>query len=882
MTVESQLVDARNWADLKPILLDKMSRAGLIGLDLETWDEPHEALAELRKSKRQLIFDVNRTTIAGFSLFFDGDDVAYYFNMMHADGPNRLAWPEVKQLLNARPESAYYVAHNAPFEICMTLKAWDYPLDNIICTLQMAVSAYGPDEYDLDKFLAAGLGGISNLRGAVSKAFRGYDPDKTKEFTEDQEDLIGKVCAKQSTASHSYNGFISQIAYGYGLKKAVKSFFGVQMRTFQETLGNAAHMGELTGEQVCAYGADDAYWAIRLFHRLLQFMQSTNPAVIKTFFEQENPMAQIYGKLWADGIRVNEEGIRKGREIERAECANILRKLKTEVAAFLPFPEEPNARLLELEKWYSNYESYRSKIRTWAEMPNEAGDYAQVAQVNGAVISAWSAETGNPYNKEGPNFTHYMVMRTLLYDLLGERPMRQDGKVQSDGENRGRLIVRIQKRMAEEGETEEDKRRIRVIELINQLAGVEQRMKLYLTPYTKLVDPQTGRLYPTISSRLATRRMASENPNTMQLAKRGESTYVRGFFLPDNDEHMLVSIDWTQIELVLIGELSGDPGFAEAYGQLPYKDLHLGAAADVLAVLSPAVDEPLLKRLHTMTTEEVMAIEPRLLTDIDGNRMTPDRAKKYWRTELGKGSNFNYWYSGALSTVGQKMGWSADQMWKATDNYRSRFSVAEAWRQHTLQEAQRQGYITLPDNHRRVRIEATPWWGRIMGERFKTFGSREVGAFGFEVCRRIKNRAGNQAVNAKIQGTCSTLAKRSILRVDEEIRRQGFDANFKIPVHDELVWSVNKREVPEFIRMAKHQMCNHPDIISRLVADATAAVGLTFEPYHPKRAPLGQIELDEAPALPFVPKDKVGGHLDDDEIRQAVEWLDQNRYEKAA
>lgn len=51
----------------------------------------------------------------------------------------------------------------------------------------------------------------------------------------------------------------------------------------------------------------------------------------------------------------------------------------------------------------------------------------------------------------------------------------------------------------------------------------------------------------------------------MQLAKRGESTYVRGFFEGDDDEHLVMSRDWSAIELAIIGELSQDPTFINAY-----------------------------------------------------------------------------------------------------------------------------------------------------------------------------------------------------------------------------------------------------------------------------------------------------------------------------
>jgi len=60
--------------------------------------------------------------------------------------------------------------------------------------------------------------------------------------------------------------------------------------------------------------------------------------------------------------------------------------------------------------------------------------------------------------------------------------------------------------------------------------------------------------------------------------------------------------------------------------------------------------------------------------------------------------------------------------------------------------------------------------------------------------------------------------------------------------------------------------------------DCTASVGLTFEPWHEKKARLGQIELDEAPALEFLPETTHGGRMNDDQILETVDWL----YKEAA
>src|SRR3546814_15251455 len=86
-----------------------------------------------------------------------------------------------------------------------------------------------------------------------------------------------------------------------------------------------------------------------------------------------------------------------------------------------------------------------------------------------------------------------------------------------------------------------DKQTEEVLTSLQEMAEIEQRMKLYLTPYTQLMDPETSRVYPSVSSPLATRRLAASFPNPMQLAKQGHSPYIRSFYLADDDDHLVVS-----------------------------------------------------------------------------------------------------------------------------------------------------------------------------------------------------------------------------------------------------------------------------------------------------------------------------------------------------
>lgn len=817
--IKSVLVDARNWAALKPLLIAEIAASGLIGFDIETQDsERHPGLNDFMADAKgkKLVFDVRRTVVTGFSWYCDEADQAYYLNLAHADVENRIPWSEARQLLEAKRPGAKWICHNAPYELTMMSTSLGYELgEDTICTLQLAVSTFNDDQYPQDKMLGGGFGGMSVLMHAVATSFGRVN----KDLNEDQNTLLQKIVGKTTTSAFSYNGYCRAIGYGYGLKKLTKSLFDYDQTSFDTVMAGRAHMGLLTGEEVCSYGAEDAYWAVRIFHELLPKLIAQNDKLLNTFLTQENPMIHVYADIWKQGLRINQPAVFEAQAKEREEYATAIREMQGIVRGLLPFPDR-NEVLFSLDSWYSkNPTGYRKKIEAWAKLDLTGDDFKAVYSTSGPVTKSWAKEHGLPQKPTGPNLSYYMTARTLMYDLTGLDPVVAEGKVTSDADARAKL----------KGQGFDE-----LLDCMSKLAGIETRMKLYLNPYLQLIDPDTGLVHPVVNSMLNSRRMAMANPNGMQLAKRGGGKYIRGFYLADDDDSVIVSLDWSQIELVEIGDFSQDEGFKDAYGQLPYKDLHWKATASAMG----------------LSVADVRAL--------------PNA--KDLRTKVGKGSNFNYWYSGALNTVGETMGWTSDEMWAKTEAYRAEFPQAEKWRVDLIAEARQKGYVTLPDGHRRVRFEATHAWQTLWRDRWESSGNNGLANFGVWFVKKITNRAGNQIVNSMIQGSCATLAKRSILR----LRKTGLRVRFMMPIHDELVFSVHKDDVILFLREARRIMCDHPDVIKHLKMDATASIGRTFEPFDKDKAPLGQIELDEAPEILGFTKDS---KLNEQEIQSVLDYL---------
>lgn len=851
--MKTQLVDGRNLAALMPELLRKFSVVNQFnGFDLETEDSRrHEGMHRAMKvddeghkgAATKLLFDVERTTITGFSLYADKDDVAYYFNLGHADAENRIPFENVKPLLDAAKEHGYFLAHKAPFELTMMTKCLGYDLgDKVLCTLQLAVTCFNDDTYPMEKFLEPGLGeGFKRLLGQINAEYQHYEPGT--ELTQTQEELLFKFIAKESTSEHSYNGYVNSIKYGYGLKRLTKHFLGYDQKSFAETLNGAAHMGELTGEQTAAYGADDAWTCVHLFHKLMEFLQTTNPHGVAAYFRQENPMIHIYSKVWRQGVVTNRAKVLEGQAFERKEVAELLRQMKATIRELLPFPAEIHEKLVKYDpKAYGKpgtAERYRAGLIAWANSPDSQDDYTQLMQCRTSLSKEW-AEAKGQKESSGPSITYYQNVRCLMYDLCGCSFQLLEGKVQSDAEAQDRARSRWVKKHELTPEQEKTDPVVRLLDAYKKLGQKNQVIKLYINNYLNLIDPVTSRVYPSLSSQLNSRRMALETPNLSQLAKNSAIAYVRSYFEADEPDHVLVSADWSGIELVLIGEESGDPEFVKVFGQLPHGDLHTGTTADLLAI------------------------------SVDELRKKPDFKKL--RTDIGKGGNFGYWYSGALGTVARELNLSSEEMWEFTDRYRTRFAVGEAWRVNVINQTKIDGYTRLPDGNVRYRFESTPMWAEYMRQKFRSYGTA-VAKFGDICIKKIQNRSGNQAVNSRIQGLCATLAKRSIYRMEEVIREKGYRAVFKFPVHDELVYSVHRDDAVAFMRDLWHVMCNHPDIVKTLKLDAAMAIGRNYLGWDKDKNLQGQIELDEASKVPCLPESRWGQKLNDAERQLVVDYV---------
>lgn len=840
--VQRILVDRTNIAEWDNFFMEQSKIPNnMLGYDIETTQrEAHEGIKKLMKidedgfsHSEKLLFDFRRTHITGASFYFGKTypDKAFYVNFKHADVENRIDISYlIKWVETAKQHNNTYIIHNVPYEYCVHKGSYGQTLPNTLCSMQLCVTAYNPDEYVKSKLPMALSNGIRSLIPEIERAFAVYERGK---LTFQQEEVLGKFCAKSGKAQHSYEGIVKEISYGYGLKKAVKSWFGYQMAEFKDTLGKNRDMEDLTGAQVLEYGADDAIWAYRLFFRVYKYLQDVNPEVIGTYLTTENPITRVFAETTLGGMKVNRSEILKRRDEMRITFSESVLELKKAIREVFPNQLPPmHEKLMKYEKWYTStsHKKYYDYVKQWVEMPDDVEPYDLALQVKCAPSTAWFQDI-NGINAIPPSklsINHYMAMRWILFVLFDLPCKATGGKIQSNSDARKKMQEEVGEHPA--------------LKAYAKIASSEQAFKLYITPYLFLIDPETGCMYPQMTSMLATRRTSCSNPNGQQLAKRGDSVFVRGFYKADDEDSLIVSADWSSIELVGVAACSQDPAMLEAYSQRPSKDLHTKAAAGIMG----------------MTISEFSEL--------------PN--KKTLRTKLGKGANFGYWYSGWLASIATEMGWNMDRTAEAVKGYTNEFPVAEAWRLGVQETVRRQGYVKLPDHHTRTRFEATDEWLDMVMDVFNGYDSEAVTAFAQEATRRIMRRALNQSVNFSIQGLCAALAKQTILRTVANAKERGFNARFMLLIHDELLFSVPKAEAAAFCDFLYEEMIKDTPLFPNVLIDSSVAIGYTFQPFDAEKAPYGQIELHEMQkGLSCIPKERWEERASNDERNTIIEYL---------
>ena len=275
-------------------------------------------------------------------------------------------------------------------------------------------------------------------------------------------------------------------------------------------------------------------------------------------------------------------------------------------------------------------------------------------------------------------------------------------------------------------------------EIVRQILEFRKYQKLkstYVDALPLMVNPKTGRIHTSYNqARAATGRLSSENPNLQNIPIRDEAgRKIRKAFIPRDENHILLAADYSQIELRLIAEISGDEAMLDAFQK--GHDIHSATAA----------------RVYGVPLEEV----------------TPDQRRN------AKTVNFSIVYGAGATNLSQQLKIKRSEAKKLIDNYFEQYHGLKKYFDETVQFARDNGYvITLMGRKRYLRdINSKSSLERSNTERV--------------------------AINTPVQGSAADMIKVAMINIHNTFKERNFKSKMILQVHDELVFDVLKSELEE-------------------------------------------------------------------------------------
>src|SRR5712691_3363116 len=277
----------------------------------------------------------------------------------------------------------------------------------------------------------------------------------------------------------------------------------------------------------------------------------------------------------------------------------------------------------------------------------------------------------------------------------------------------------------------------------------------YVDTLPALINPTTGRLHTTFGQTgTATGRLSSANPNLQNIPIRTElGRGIRAAFIAEPG-HVLLTADYSQIELRLLAHLSKDKLLVEAFRR----------GDDI----------------HTLTASQVFGVPPLMVT--------PDHRRQ------AKVVNFGIVYGLSAFGLSQTLGIEPSEAKQFINAYFEKYKGVRAFIDQTLEEARREQKVrTL--------------FGRVRP--IPDINSKNANLRGF---------AERTAVNTPLQGTAADLIKLAMIRIDSALRERGLKSRMTLQVHDELVFEVPESEIETMRTLVREQMENvHPLHVPLLV-----------------------------------------------------------------
>lgn len=297
--------------------------------------------------------------------------------------------------------------------------------------------------------------------------------------------------------------------------------------------------------------------------------------------------------------------------------------------------------------------------------------------------------------------------------------------------------------------------------IIEQLLGYRQLTKLkstYVDALPRMVNPRTGRVHTSYNQAVAaTGRLSSTDPNLQNIPIRTErGREIRRAFVAADADHVLLSADYSQIELRLAAELSGDAGLIEAFSS--GEDIHSSTAMK--------------------------------LFDVSADDLTPEMRRR------AKTVNFGILYGISAFGLAQRLGISNADAKDLIDRYFDRYPKISEYIANTIGFAKKNGYVQTIRGRRRY---------------IPDIGSSN---------RNVRMFAERTAINAPIQGSAADMIKIAMIELHREIMKKKFRSSMILQVHDELVFDVVRPELEELTALVIEVMKSAMDLRIPIEVDA--------------------------------------------------------------
>lgn len=296
-----------------------------------------------------------------------------------------------------------------------------------------------------------------------------------------------------------------------------------------------------------------------------------------------------------------------------------------------------------------------------------------------------------------------------------------------------------------------------IIGKLLEYRGLKKLLSTYIDALPELIHPETGKIHTSFNQAVtSTGRLSSTNPNLQNIPVRDElGREIRKAFIPDNEDCIFFSADYSQIELRIMAHLSQDPHMIEAFQS--GMDIHAATAAKIYGV---ALDE-----------------------------VTSDMRRK------AKTANFGIIYGISVFGLAERLSIPRSESKELIEGYFKTYSRVKEYMDESIETARQNGYVEtifkrkryLPDIHSRNAV--------------------------------VRGYAERNAINAPIQGSAADIIKLAMVRIYQRFEAEKLKSKMILQVHDELNFNVYKEEAELVKKIVLEEMEKVVPLRVPLIAD---------------------------------------------------------------